>query len=199
MASDVPWSACVHDLRVLVSAIRLLADEVTAAPGAAQDVPERLREQVDLLAEVLQLLSAMEQNDEESFGEVDARALVWLARTRQPEAFMGNMPSPVWVRTSVPTMLDLVDVVVGWVRASVSRVKIVAVPRPPALFIVAAPAPNERVLDVAHDRETEQTIMSLASAAHVEVALRASPRSATIEFLSADSIAPGEPDDDDDG
>jgi len=196
MASDVPWSACVHDLRVLVSSIRLLADDVMPTPGAAQDAHERMREQIDLLAEVLRLLSVLE-GDEEGFGEVDARAIVWMARTRQPEAFMGKMPIPVWVRTNVRTLLDLVDVVVAWVRASVSRVKIVAVPRPPALFIVAAPVPGESIRSVPHDRETEQTILSLASAAHVEVSLRASPRSATIEFLSGGSIAPGEPEDDD--
>ncbi len=197
MASDVPWSACVHDLRVLVSAIRLLADDVMPVPGAAQDAHEQMREQIDLLAEVLRLLSVIEQGDEGGFGEVDARAIVWMARTRQPEAFMGKMPSPVWVRTNVRTLLDLVDVVVAWVRASVSRVKIVAVPRPPALFIVAAPAPGEAIRSVPHDRETEQTILSLASAAHVELSLRPSPRTATIEFLSGDSIAPGEPEDDD--
>lgn len=160
-------------------------------PGAGDDAPEQLREQVDLLAEVLRILGDIEQSGEEGFGEVDARAIVWVARTRQPEAFMGATPGPVWVRTNVRTMLDLIDVTVGWVRASVSRVKIVAIPRPPALFIVAAPAPNEPPREVPHDRETEQTIMSLASAAHVEVALRPSPRSATIEFLAAD--------DDDDG
>lgn len=199
MASDVPWSACVHDLRVLVSAIRLLAEDVAPAPGASEATPEELREQIDLLAEVLRLLSVIEQDDEEGFGEVDARAIVWMSRTRQPESFMGKMPSPVWVRTNVRTTLDLLDVAVAWVRETVSRVKIVAVPRPPALFIVAQPAPSEQVAEVAHDRETEQTIMSLASAAHVEVTLRPSPRSVTIEFLSGDSIAPGEPEDDDEG
>ena len=186
MPSEVTWSAYVHDLRVLVSAVRLLVDEVTSAPGAAEDTRDTLRDNVDLLSEVLRLLSEIEEGEEEGVSNADARAIVWMSRARHPEAFMGKMPAPVWVRTNVRTLLDLLDVTVGWVRGSVSRVKIVAVQRPPALFIVGAPTPHEPLQEVPHDRETEQAIMSLAGAARVEVTLRPSPRSATIEFLSAD-------------
>ena len=188
MGHDIDRKDTLHDLRVLVSSVRVSLDELAVLPGEGEASREALRDQVDLLAEILRVMAMVEHEDEDGVDVVDARTLIWFARSRHPDVFMGRMPSPVWVRTNVSAALELVDVVVEWVAASAGRVRLVAVPRPAALFVVGAPENDRANQQVSQDREMEQTILSLAGAARVEACLRHDPRSARLELVSAELV-----------
>jgi hypothetical protein len=185
MGDDFGRGDYLHDLRVLVSGVRVALDDLAVVPGQAEAVREDLCDRIDLIVELLRVLRELEGGVDDRVQVVDARALVWLARSRHPHVFMGRMPSAVWVRTNVQAALELLDVVVTWVEASAQRVRLVAVARPASLFVIGAPN------DVAQgpsplDREMEQTIQSLAGAARVEASLRESPRTAKLDLVSAD-------------
>ena len=183
MGDDFGRGDYLHDLRVLVSGVRVSIDEL-AVPSSGEAAREELRDRIDLIVELLRVLRELERGVDDRVQVVDARALVWLARSRHPHVFMGRMPAAVWVRTNVQAALELLDVVVSWVEASAGRVRIVAVPRPAALFVIGAPQDTSQASSPL-DREMEQTIQSLAGAARVEASLRESPRTAKLELVSA--------------
>lgn len=185
MADDFGRGDYLHDLRVLVSGVRVSLDELDVLPEA-EDSREKLRERIDLIVELLRVLRGLERGVDDRVEVVDARALAWLARARRPHVFMARMPSAVWVRTNVQAALELLDLVVSWVEASAGRVRIVAVPRPAALFVIGAPHDGHRPSASPLDREMEQTIQSLAGAARVEASLRESPRTAKLELVAAE-------------
>lgn len=173
--------AFLHDLRVLVSTIQLTVDEA-CAEDATPDTRETLRDQTNLLAEVLRVATAAESEDEQ-VTTVDARAAVWLVRARHPDAFMGRMPEPVPVRCSIPSFVEMLDLVVSWVQAEAGRMHLVAVAEPPSIMVMGAAGPGHEAGPARADREMEQAIMSMAGAARVEVTLREAPRSARVELV----------------
>ena len=176
----------LHDLRVLVSGVRVSLDDLPVVPGVGEVARDELRERIDLIVELLRVLRGLERGVDDRVEVVDARALVWLARSRRPHVFMGRMPAAVWVRTNVQAALELLDVVVSWVETSAGRVRIVAVPRPASLFVIGSPREGDVPSASPLDREMEQTIQSLAGAARVEATLRESPRTARLEMVTAD-------------
>lgn len=188
MGDDFGRGDYLHDLRVLVSGVRVSLDEIPVVPGVGEAAREDMRERIDLIAELLRVMRELERGVDDRVEVVDARALVWLARSRRPHVFMGRMPTAVWVRTNVRAALELLDVVVSWAEASAGRVRIVVVPRPAAVFVIGAPRDGHVPAASPLDREMEQTIQSLAGAARVEASLRESPRTAKLELVSATEV-----------
>ncbi len=185
MGEDFGRGDYLHDLRVLVSGVRVALDDLPVVPGEGETARDNLRERVDLIAELLRLMRELDRGADDRVEIVDARALVWLARARRPHVFMGRMPTAVWVRTNVQAALELLDVVLTWAEASAGRVRIVVVPRPASVFVIGAPHDGHVATPNPLDREMEQTIQSLAGAARVEASLREAPRTAKLELVSA--------------
>ncbi|HQK20118.1 MAG TPA: hypothetical protein PLJ27_21855 [Polyangiaceae bacterium] len=175
----------LHGLQVLVSGIRVALDDLVTAGHEAELVREEVRDRIDLVIELLRALQALEAGSDGRVQVVDGRSLLWLVRCTHPEVFMGKMPMAVWVRTNVQAALELLDVVVSWVRAEGTRVRLVLVAHPPSLFVVGSPSDGYSPASPL-DREMEQTIMSLAGAARVEASLRDYPRTAKLDFLLAE-------------
>ena len=188
MGDDFGRGDYLHDLRVLVSGVRVSLDEMPVVPGVGEAARDDLCERIDLIAELLRVMRELERGVDDRVEVVDARALVWLARSRRPHVFMGRMPNAVWVRTNVRAALELLDVVVSWAEASAGRVRIVVVPRPASMFVIGAPRDGHVPSSSPLDREMEQTIQSLTGAARVEASLRESPRTAKLEFVSASDV-----------
>ncbi len=185
MSDDYGRGDYLHDLRVLISGVRVALDNLQVVPGKAEAERDDLRDRVDLIVELLRVLRELERGIDDRVEIVDARALVWLARARRPNVFMGKMPAAVWIRTNVVAALELLDVVISWVEANAGRVRVVAMPRPAVLFVVGTPQHGRERAPDAIDREMVQTIQSLAGAARVEAILEESPRTAKLELVGA--------------
>jgi len=171
--------AHLHDVRVLVSAIQLHVDDVLGTPDVLDGGRYELRDRIDLLADVVRLLIAI-QSKEPGAAQVDLRAIALLAHGRHPGSTVGERRSPVTVHVRPDVLLDLVDLAAVWAIGERGRCTIEVRDHPATLVVSATgqrPAANDGV-----DLELEQAIASMAAVCRVESTLHREQRIAVLQL-----------------
>jgi hypothetical protein len=153
----------LHDLRVLVSSIQTHAKEGRVDP---EDGGVILRNEVDLLADVLRILTDLaSDSSSEDLKRIDLRAVIWVARSRVPDIFIDSMDMPrrVWLR--VGPVIDLLDVTLPWASEMTGRAWLSIDKN--ALLVRPALSGSDGVT-CPPNLEIEEAIVSLASLALFE-------------------------------
>ncbi|MBI5536515.1 MAG: hypothetical protein HY898_27585 [Deltaproteobacteria bacterium] len=178
--------AHLHDLRVLVSSIQLHADDLLGIPGESDGSRYTLRDQIDLLAEILRAWALLEARPkpEPAARPFDLRAIAFLARVRHPSAFLGEMTTSVRAPVRPDAILELIDLVMFWAAGENGRTTIEVGDEPPSIIVSAMEQPGPS--GDRSDLEMEQAIASMAAACRVESALDNEPRVARLLFPSED-------------
>lgn len=180
MAGSNESEAFLHDLRVLVSSIQMNADDVLGSPDVLDGGAFTLRDQIELLAEVLRVASYVEaEGGDTPARPIDLRAIAFLARSRRPATFLGEMTMPVRVRVDPVAAVELVELAAYWTAGDSGRITMHARSNPACLVLEAVgPVPAQG----SDQREIEQAVESLAGSCRVELQLKSEPRAAVLLF-----------------
>ena len=182
MPPDPESDAFVHDLRVFVSAMQLTADEVLGPREALNGPAFALRDQVELLADILRVTSYLSaEGGDEPDRPVDLRALAFVARSRRASTFLGEMQWPVQARLDPVSALELIELAAYWAAGDEGKLVLHARPKTSSLVLEASGAP---LPSSAEDCEVEQAMESLAGSCRVKVVLRRNPRAVVLAFGS---------------
>jgi hypothetical protein len=174
--------AHLHDLRVLVSAIQLHVDDVLGTPGVMDGGRYELRDRIDLLADVLRALIAIqgEEPGGSAARQVDLRAIAFLAHGRHPGSTVGDCRGPVHVHVRPDAVLELLDLAVVWAIGDRGRCTIEVRDRPATLVVSATGA--RAPCDDGSDLEIEQAIASMATACRTEASIHREQRIVVLQL-----------------
>ena len=177
--------ARVHDLRVLVSAIQMYADEVLGSPHRLEGPSGVLRDHIELLAEVLRLWSLGETDITQAPARpVDLRAVAFLARVRHPGAFLTDSPAAVYAHVRPQPLLELLDLVIYWAAGDQGRSRIEVQPQPAGLSVSAME--TRHLASDREDIELEGAIASMAAASRIEPLLDRAKRVALLQVIDTE-------------
>lgn len=180
MAGSNESEAFIHDLRVLVSSIQMNADDVLGTPDVLDGGAFTLRDQIELLAEILRVASYVEADGVDTPARpIDLRAVAFVARSRRASTFLGEMRMPVRARVDPVAAIELVELAAYWTAGDDGRITMHARGNP-ACLVMEAMGPV--LLQGSEQREIEQALESLAGRCRAELQLRTEPRSIVLQF-----------------